>query len=508
MTSEPRHVDVAVAVVGAGFSGIAVAIALQKRGIEDFVLLDANPVAGGTWKVNRYPGCACDVPSHLYSFSFAPNPDWSHVFSSQPEIRDYTDRVIADYGLAAHIRLNAQVNEARWRADPGDWWLTLANGDTLAAKVVVTATGALRIPAIPVVSGASSFTPPAWHSAQWRDDVDLKDKTVAIVGTGASAIQLVPALAPNVKKLIVYQRTPAWVMPRNDRAYSAGEKRRFSAWPWRRKLHRFRLYWRMELGAIAFVTAPRLMRLVAWLARRHISAGIADPALQKLVTPSYEPGCKRILLSDDYYPALARDNVDILSAAVTALDGDNVCSDDGERRSVDALIWATGFDLSNLLAPMTVLGRAGRSLAEAWGDLPHAYLGTAVPGFPNLFMMTGPNTGLGHNSMIFMIESMVGMVVTCVERALAGQGAAVEVTPEAEAAANVDLQKRLRSAIWGSGCRSWYLDESGNNPIIWPGYTFQFWRRTRRVRWRDFSVTPLNPARLQPALTAHDDAAP
>ena len=482
---------VAVAIIGTGFSGIAVAIGLQKRGISDFVLLDANKQAGGTWQVNTYPGCACDVPSHLYSFSFAPNPDWTHVFSRQPEIRAYTERVTAEFGLHAHIRVNSEVQEALWREESGDWQLTLATGEVLVARTVVTATGALRTPTTPTVPGAGTFTPPAWHSAQWRDDVDLSDKTVAIVGTGASAIQLVPALASRVRKLIVYQRTPAWVMPRKDRAHTDAERRGFATKPWRRRLHRFRLYWRMEVQAVAFVTAPVVMRAVAFMGRHNIAQGIADRALRQTVTPAYLPGCKRILLSDDYYPTLARANVEVIAEAVSALDGDTVCTASGERRQVDALIWATGFDLSNLLAPMTVVGRDGHAMADAWGDLPHAYFGMAVPRFPNLFMMTGPNTGLGHNSMIFMIEAMAPMVLACVERALAGSGHTVEVTVAAEAAFNAGLQQRLAAAIWGSGCRSWYLDGAGRNPILWPGYTFDFWRRTRRVRWDDFSVAPL-----------------
>ncbi|MCO4761370.1 MAG: NAD(P)/FAD-dependent oxidoreductase [Myxococcales bacterium] len=478
-----------VAIIGTGFSGIAIAHRLQKAGKRDFLLLDASPASGGTWQVNRYPGCACDVPSHLYSFSFAPNADWSHVYSAQPEIEAYTARVTDQLGLRDRIRLGCEVTEARWQADTSQWRLTTRKGDVFWARVVVTATGALRIPTSPDLPGRETFQPPTWHTAQWRDDVDLTGKTVAVVGTGASAIQVVPALAERTKQLIVYQRTPAWVMQRRDRPYTAKEKQRFLTSDWRRRLHRARLYVRMEMQAFAFVTAPMFMRLVALLGRRHIRRGIRDPQLAEKVTPSYRPGCKRILLSDDYYPALARPDVEVIDEAVSELEGRTVISASGQRREVDALIWATGFDLTNLLAPMNVVGREGQTLADAWADLPHAYLGAAVPGFPNFFMMTGPNTGLGHNSMIFMIESMVRMVGECVERALAGDGHVVEVTEAAEAAFNRDIQSRLASAIWGSGCRSWYLDDAGNNPILWPGYTFDFWWQTRRVRWQDFRVT-------------------
>ncbi len=478
--------EVDVAIVGSGFSALSVAVALACAGVTDVVLLESGATPGGTWRDNRYPGCACDVPSHLYSFSFAPKADWSHVYSRQPEIRAYTEDVIDRFGLRAQIALEATVVRATWQADAARWQVEVADGRVWQARTLVTGTGALRIPHVPELPG--TLTVPAWHTAEWPDEAPLDGKRVAVVGTGASAIQVVPAIADRVAELTLFQRTPPWILPRHDRPYTAQEQARFARRPWRRRLHRLRLYWRMELQAVAFVVAPAFMRLVARWGRDHIAAGVSDPALQAALTPDFRPGCKRILLSDDYYPAVARPHVTLQPSGVQRLDGDALIAADGTRHEVDAVVWATGFDLSDLMAPMRILGREGRALREAWGGLPRAYLGYAVHGFPNLFVMTGPNTGLGHNSMIFMIEAMTRPVVACVQRALSSERGTVEVRADAQARFNERLQRELARTIWASGCRSWYLDDQGRNATLWPGFTFTYWRKTRRVPWADFHV--------------------
>ncbi len=483
MTAAPHH---DVAIVGTGFSGLCMAIQLARSKQRSFVLLERAGGVGGTWRDNHYPGCACDVPSHLYSFSFAPNPTWSRMFAPQAEILAYLESQVARHDLGPHLRLDTEVTEAAWDDRANLWRISTSRG-ALTARHLVLGVGALSRPSIPAIPGADSFTGRAFHSAQWDHGFDPTGRDVAVIGTGASAIQFVPRLAARVRRLDLYQRTPPWVLPKPDRAVTAAERRLFAAAPLTQRLYRSYIYWRMEARGLGFTVDPRIMQLAAVIGRRHIARGIADPALRARVTPDYTPGCKRILMADDYYPALARSTTEVISDRIEAITPRGVVAA-GRERPVSAIIYGTGFKVSELLTPMRVLGRDGRELNSEWRTRIDAYLGITVAGYPNLFLLMGPNTGLGHNSMVFMIESQVNWVLGCMRALAARGGRTVEVRPEAQHAFNRALEPRLQKAVWAAGCQSWYLDENGHNSSLWPGFTFEYWLRTRRPRLADLRL--------------------
>lgn len=493
------------AIVGTGFSGLGMAIQLARRGDRDFVVFERADDVGGTWRENHYPGCACDVPSHLYSFSFAPNPSWSRAYAPQGEILAYLRRCVRDFDLEPHLRLGEAVTRAVFDDATGWWELTTPKG-RVRARDLVFGVGALSRPAMPDVPGRERFAGPSFHSAEWDESVDLRGKRVAVVGTGASAIQIVPAIAPEVGALKLFQRTAPWVLPRADRAYSEREKRRFARSPLRRRLHRARIYFTAELGALGMTVEPRLMEIAAWVGRRHLRRHIRDEALRAKVTPTLTPGCKRLLISDDYYPALARENVEVVTGGITEVDVEGVRTADGALHEVDAIIYATGFAVADFLTPVEVVGRGGLRLADAWRDGIEAHLGTTVSGFPNLYLLMGPNTGLGHNSMVFMIEAQIHHVLG-LRDARARRGAqVVEPRPLAQRRYNTGLQARLDQTVWASGCSSWYLDANGKNATLWPGFTLEYWARTRRVDERAFvferarvSASASRPAREERA---------
>jgi cation diffusion facilitator CzcD-associated flavoprotein CzcO len=470
-----------VVIIGSGFSGLGMAVALQQRG-QKYVVLEKGDGVGGTWRENRYPGCACDIPSQLYSFSFAPNAQWSHHYAPQREILSYLQRTAADAGVVPHCRFSQEVVSCTWNDEACTWTVVTTTGETYVARHLVLGVGGLHHPKFPDVRGRETFRGVQLHSAAWDESIDLRGQRVAVVGTGASAIQLVPALAKQVKALTLFQRTPAWVLPRRDTTTS-----RFTQWlyrvaPWLMKLTRARIYWQLESRAIAFAKAPKLLRLGEWAGKRHLSKQVHDPALRARLTPSYAAGCKRVLTSDDYYPAFNLPHVALESCAVEAVTERGVVTPDGREVEVDAIVWCTGFDVAAPLARMKVRGRDGKDLAtDAWRDGIHAYRGTTVPGFPNLFMLMGPNTGLGHNSMVFMIESQIHFVLRHLD-ALAQAGAkSVEVREEAERAFNAELAAKFPGTVWASGCRSWYLDERGRNVMLWPDTTVRFRALTREL---------------------------
>jgi cation diffusion facilitator CzcD-associated flavoprotein CzcO len=469
--------DLSVAVVGSGFSGIGLAIRLEQDGVEDFAVLERGEGVGGTWHYNTYPGCACDVPSHLYSFSFAPNPGWSRTYSAQPEIRDYLERVVDDFGVREKIRLGCEVRAARWNGDA--WELDTSQGP-VRAKVLVSATGPLVEPKIPDFPGLDTFAGPAFHSARWDHSVDLEGKRVACVGTGASAIQFVPAIAPDVAQLHVFQRTPPWVMPHSSRPITRTEQRLYRAFPPAQRLVRGGIYTARELLVLGFVKQPRIMRAIEKIAERHMRRHISDPALLEKIRPGYTIGCKRILPSNQWYPALARDNVELVTDPVAEVRERSIVSADGTEREVDALIFGTGFHVVDMPVGRMVHGRDGRTLEEAWAGSPRAHLGTTVTGFPNLFILLGPNTGLGHNSMVYMIESQIAYVMDALREARRRGADVVEVREEVQARSNREIQKRMKGTVWSTGCKSWYMDEQGNNPTLWPDWTWRFRRRTAR----------------------------
>jgi cation diffusion facilitator CzcD-associated flavoprotein CzcO len=499
--TEPSAVtDVNVLIVGAGFSGLAVATLLNRAGVGSFRILEAADELGGTWRDNTYPGCACDIPSPLYSYSFHQKSDWTRLFAEQPEILDYLRDVARRLGLIAHTRFGQRVERAQWIERRARWEVSTATGGRYRARFLISAVGPLHHPAYPTLPGIERFEGPAFHSARWRHDVDLSGMRVVVVGTGASAIQFVPAIVDRVRALTVFQRTPPWIVPKPDRVFDVRHRRLAHWFPPYRWWVRNRLFWVHEKRAAGFITDPALMAKTAALARCLIDKQVADPGLRKIVTPDYAIGCKRLLISSDWYPALSRPHVTLKPGGVKEIRQHSVVCDDGTEVGADVLIYGTGFDAQHTIR-IEIVGRNGLNIAEAWKAGNQAYLGTTVSGFPNLFLMTGPNTGLGHNSQIFMIEAQARYIVHAL-RALRRRGAdSMEVRPEVEQAFNEWLDNRLINTVWQTGgCRSWYQDpRSGRNTILWPHTTISFWRRTRRAHMSDYHLrTTTDPSNLPP----------
>jgi cation diffusion facilitator CzcD-associated flavoprotein CzcO len=481
---------VKLAIIGAGFAGIGMAIQLKKAGFEDFVVLEKNADLGGTWHDNRYPGCACDVPSHMYSFSYELNPDWSRMFAPQDEIWRYLRRCVEKYALEPHIRYRSTVDELEWVDDARHWRVRLADGEILTPKAVVSGIGALHVPSYPAIPGADRFAGTAFHSARWDHSHDLTGKRVAVIGTGASAIQFVPKVAERAASLRVFQRTPPWIQPKPDFAFPAWARGVFRYVPGAQRTFRDAVYWALETRAMGFTIDPKLMAPQEKVARAHLARQVPDPVLRAKLTPDYTIGCKRILLSSDYYPTLTEPHVDLVTEDITEITETGLVTADGTAYDADVIIYGTGFKVTDALADQHIVGRDGRKIQDAWADGVEAHHGTTIAGFPNLFMLLGPNTGLGHNSVVFMIESQVQHVMSCL-RLLADEKAdVIEVRPAAQRRFNDHLQRRLRKAVWNEGgCRSWYLDENGVNRTLWPGFTFEFWARTRRARRRDYILS-------------------
>ncbi|CUW29770.1 MULTISPECIES: flavin-containing monooxygenase [Streptomyces] len=484
-----EHEHVRVAVIGSGFGGLGAAVRLRREGITDFVVLERADSVGGTWRDNSYPGCACDVPSHLYSFSFAPNPDWPRTFSGQRHIRAYLEHVTDLFGLRPHIRFGSEVTLMTWDGDHLRWTIETSRG-TLTADVVVSATGPLSDPKIPEIPGLESFPGKVFHSARWDHDYDLRGKRVAMVGTGASAIQIVPAIQPRVGRLTLLQRTPPWVMPRVDRAISGAERWLHRRLPVTAQARRGLLWGIRELQVQAFTKHPDELGLVEQLAKRNMARAIKDPALRAKLTPDYRIGCKRILLSSEYYPALAKPNVDVVAAGLSEIRGSTVVAADGTEAEVDAIIFGTGFHVTDMPIAERVVGAGGSTLAESWKDGMQALRGGSAAGFPNFLTIIGPNTGLGNSSMILMIESQLNYLADYLRQLdVLGGHTALDARPSAVAAWNRKVQERMKRTVWNTGgCTSWYLDASGRNTTVWPGTTTEFRRATRRVDLAEYEV--------------------
>ncbi len=474
-TPLPEEVDVLI--VGAGFSGLGTAIRLRQEGYTDFVVLERGDDVGGTWHFNTYPGCGCDVPSHLYSFSFAPNPDWTRTYSRQPEIRDYLQRTTDQFGVRPHVRTNTTVTSAVWDEDSARWEVQTDRG-SVRARLLVPGMGPLADPRIPDIDGLDDFQGDVMHSARWDHSVDLNGKRVASIGTGASAIQYVPTIQPDVEQLYVFQRTPPWILPHTDRPTSALERRLYGAFPTLERVIRGGVYAGRELLVLGFVKRPKLMGVVERLARKHIERQVPDPKLRAKVTPDYTIGCKRILPSNRWYPALGQDNVELITAGVERATATGVVDADGVEREVDAIIFGTGFRVTDMPVGSAVTGRGGQTLDDVWQGSPNAYLGTSISGFPNLFMLLGPNTGLGHSSMIYMIESQIEHVIDALREMRRRDADTVEVREDAARTFNAEVDRRHEGAVWSTGCASWYLDDTGRNATLWPDFTFRFRRRT------------------------------
>ncbi|GAA2010040.1 NAD(P)/FAD-dependent oxidoreductase [Nakamurella flavida] len=474
-------------VLGAGFAGLAMACELKRAGRHDFVVLERSSAVGGTWRDNTYPGCACDIRSDLYSFSFAPNPDWTHRYARQPEIRAYLERTTDRFGVRRHIRFHHELLDARWNTADARWHVHTSRGD-FRARVLVSGHGPLISPRWPDIPGLADFAGPQFHSARWDHDVDLTGRRVAVIGTGASAIQFVPEIAPFTAGLTVFQRSAPWVLPRGDRPTSARRQTWFRRLPVLQRIARGAVFARNELQFTVF--RHRVVgRVVQTVARRVIRRRLSDPELREQVTPSFRIGCKRILVSDDWYPALDRATVDVVTSPIERVVADGVVTVDGRHHPADVLIAGTGFDATHPPVARLLTGADGRTLAEHWTPHMSALHGTAVAGFPNLFLLVGPNTALGHNSIVAIIEAQVRYVLQALT-ALSGAGVtALEARAPAQQAYSEKLQRALRRSVWVTGgCTSYYLDDTGRNSTLWPHRAWRFARSVRRLDLTEYHV--------------------
>jgi cation diffusion facilitator CzcD-associated flavoprotein CzcO len=467
-----------VVVIGAGFAGLGLALRLRVEGLSDVVLLERENEVGGTWYLNTYPGCQCDVPSLLYSLSSAPKADWTRTFAPQREIEDYLRSLAEVSGVRDLIRFGTEVTGAAWDATGHRWALETTAG-ALTADIVVLATGTLNDPVIPPIPGVERFAGTLFHSARWRHDHDLAGERVAVVGTGASAVQFVPKIQGTVGRLTVFQRTPPWVLPRPDRAFRPWESWLFARLPSAARLARARIYWSRELMVLMLARYPRLASYAAEPGRKHLEDQVSDLELRSKLTPDYLLGCKRILLSNDYFPALGQANVELVTEPISEIRSDGVTTSDGMTYPCDTIIFGTGFSPVDQPVTHLIRGVDGRSMADHWVGGNRAYLGSTVPGFPNLFLITGPNTGLGHSSMIYMMESQFNYIVDALKTISSRDITSFEVGEETAAAFNAEMQTKMKRTVWSSGCSSWYLDASGHNTTLWPDFTWQYRRRTR-----------------------------
>ncbi|WP_027803697.1 flavin-containing monooxygenase [Paraburkholderia dilworthii] len=483
-----------IAIVGSGFAGIGMAVRLQKIGITSFTLYEAAADIGGTWRDNTYPGAGCDVPSHLYSFSFEPNPAWSRAFSGQAEILAYLKHCARKYGVDRYVRCNARVLAARFDEARHVWHIELdvdGTRENIEADVLIAASGGLSRPSMPRIAGLESFKGKLFHSARWDHAYPLEGKRVAVIGTGASAIQFVPEIQPRVARLDLFQRTAPWIMPKRDKRISERARWLFEHMPFTQRVVRGAIYWKLESQAIAFVRHPQLMRRPMKLCLSYLERRVKDPELRARLTPSYRLGCKRVLLSSTYYRALVEPNVNVITTDIREMVADGIVTQDGAHHRVDAIICGTGFQFNGVGAPFEVTGISGANLRALWlRDGPEAYLGTSIADFPNFFMIAGPNTFLGHNSMIYMIESQVQYIGDCLRLLRERNLRTMDLRPDVQREYNARLQENMRRSVWTSGCHSWYQTQSGKVTALWPGFTFSFRKRTRRVRPQDYRFLP------------------
>jgi cation diffusion facilitator CzcD-associated flavoprotein CzcO len=467
-------------VVGGGFAGIGAAVMLRRAGYRDVTVFERGERVGGVWNHNTYPGAACDVPSHLYEFSFEPNPRWSRRFAPQAEIQAYVEDVARRHGVLDTVRTSTEVTAARWDEERSVWLLETSAG-AHEADVLLTACGQLSVAKMPSIPGLESFAGPAFHTSQWRHDVDLAGKRVAVVGTGCSAIQAVPAIQPVVGQLDIYQRSPGWTMSKMDFAYSERVQRLFERFPVVQRIDRLAIFLFMEYGALGMTGRRWALQPLRAMARRQIDKAIKDGELRDAVTPRDELGCKRLMLTDEWYPTLTKPNVELISEPVAAVTEGGVRLKDGSERPADVLVLATGFQAHGFVAPMEIVGRSGRTLAEEWAHVPRAYLGMSVPGFPNMFLLYGPNTNGGTGSVIYTIEAAVNHVIAALGELDRAHARRIEVRRQAAEDFDRELRAALARTVWHTGCTSWYVDENGNDPNQWPWLWSTYRRRTARI---------------------------
>lgn len=482
---------VTAVIIGAGMSGLLAGIRLRRAGITDFTILEKSQDVGGTWLDNSYPGAGCDVPSHLYSYSFAPNADWSRTYARQPEIHAYFRRVAEDHGLLPHIRLQTEVTGAEFDEADGTWTVQTAAGATLTCRLLIVGVGQLNRPLIPDIPGRESFRGIQFHSARWNHEVDLRGKRVASIGNGASAVQYIPEIAPLANRLTVFQRSPNWIVPRVDREIGPGRRALFRAVPALAKLLRLSIYLASDARWGAFRHADGFVsRRMRQLALNHLEAQVPDPALRARLTPDYPVGCKRVLVSSDYYPALMRDNVELMTDPIARIRPEGVELEDGRVVPLDAIIWGTGFEASGFLAPLTIRGLGGRALRDAWAKGAEAHRGVAVAGFPNMILLYGPNTNLGHSSIIFMVERQMDYAMNLIQFLLDRSLAWFDVRAEAQADYNRRIQAELAQTVWVAGCRNWYRRD-GKVINNWSGSTGAFRRLMRRLDLDSYRFQPV-----------------
>ncbi len=476
-----------IAIIGSGFAGIGAAIRLLQAGISSFTIFERAGEIGGTWRDNTYPGAACDVPSHVYSLSFEPNPEWSRSFAGSAEIQAYLLRLVDKWRLREHLQFHTEIVDARFDEAAGSWTLTTAADQVFTARVVISAVGGLVDPALPDIKGLQSFTGELFHTARWNHDYDLTGRRVAVIGTGASAVQVVPAIAPQVAKLAVFQRTPAWVMPKRDGPYSARARSFFARHPAALLASRTVQYGLSELfGPMVFLDAPKLSALAERMSLRHLQRSVRDPALRAKLTPDFQFGCKRILISDDYWSSFERDNVELVTDPIAEIRGGEIETREGTRREVDAIVLATGFAVNLATAPFPVTGRGGRTLDEVWREGAEAYKGLAVSGFPNWFVLMGPNTGPGHTSVLVFTEAQIAHVLGAIRELKTENLRFLDVRREVQDRYNAGIQRRMKHMVWTSGCNSWYLSPDGSNHSLYPGFAAEYALRTRRFRAEDY----------------------
>ena len=480
--------DFPIAIIGAGFAGIGTAIQLRKAGIYSFTIFERAHEIGGTWRDNTYPGAACDVPSHVYSFSFELNPSWSRVFSESGEIQGYLLDVVEKWNLRPNLRLGTSIVEARFDEAAGTWTLTTDADETFTARVVISGVGGLVDPAFPDIKGLQSFSGELFHTARWNHDFDVTGKRVAVIGTGASAVQVVPSIAPRVAKLSVFQRTPGWVLPKLDRKYSEKAKKRLARFPLLQRFFRLVRYWLSEVfGPMIFLDSKPLSSLAEKGSMRHLASQVSDPELREKLTPHFQFGCKRILISDDYWASFERDNVDLVTDPIEEIKPEGIQTRDGTLHEVDAIVLATGFDVGLVAAPFAVTGLGGKTLDDAWSGGAVAYKGMTVSGFPNWFILMGPNTGPGHTSVLVYTEAQIHHALQAIQKLRDENLKYVDIRQDVQDGYNEGIQRRMKHMVWSS-CKSWYLSEDGSNHALYPGFAAEYILRARNFKPSEYEI--------------------
>lgn len=470
-----------VAIIGAGMSGLCMAMQLKKAGIENFTIFEKSNGLGGTWHENTYPGCACDIPSHLYSYSFEPNPEWSHKWSGQREILDYFKTCADKYDISKKIKFSTEIISAIFDDKKGAWSLSAANGEHYEFKIVVFGVGQLNRPSMPAIPAIESFNGKTFHSAQWNHDIDLKGKKIACIGNGASAIQIVPEIAKTADQVTVFQRSANWILPRGDKPYSDRIKKLFKNNPISEWLYRNYIYWSHEIRYPILTQNSFFQKIATKQASSNLQQVVRDPTLLEKLTPNYPVGCKRILISDEYFPTLTRPSVNVVNSPITTATPSGLTCQNGQSYDFDIIVYATGFKSTQFLAPIDIIGSNGQSLNYRWKNGAEAYFGVMVSGFPNLFLLYGPNTNLGHNSIIYQVESQVQYVLKCIKEIKAKNLNHIDVDQSLMDEQNRKLQLELKNLVWSENCGNWYKDNSGKITNNWPGWSFQYRRKLKSL---------------------------